>query len=86
MYEDAKQELQRLEEALLAEEEPEMETAEVPAYNSDKTDEDLELFAQEVLDGEKKGMTGLVVLAAALAGAVVVALVVFLLRWKGLIS
>ena len=84
MYEDAKQELQRLEEALLAEEEPAMEAEEIPAYNIDRTDEDLEAFSQEVLDGEKKSMSGLVVLAAALAGAVVVALVVFLLRWKGL--
>lgn len=86
MYEDAKQELQRLEEALLAEDEPELEAEEIPAYNTDKTDTDLEQFAQEVLDGEKKSMTGLVALAAALAGAVVVALVIFLLRWKGLMA
>lgn len=85
MYEDAKQELKRLEEALLAEEEqPAPAQTDFRAYNTDKTDEDMEDFSQRVLDGEKKGMTVLTVLAAALAGAVVAALLFFLIRYRGL--
>ena len=118
MYKDAKEELKRLEEALLEEEvqdeQPQQEDDidalleeakllmkeygdetqvfrwnqeqlqhSVQVYNTDKTDEDLERFAEKVMEDPVRGSKGLTITAIALAAAIVLVLIVWLIRYGG---
>lgn len=119
MYKDTKEELRRLEEALLEEEEMQDEqdlqeddidalleetkrlTEEygdetqvfqweskdwqqaVRVYNTDKSDEDLERYAQKVLEEPTKGIKGLAITAIVLAAAIVAVLIVWFVRYGG---
>ena len=56
------------------------------AYNTDKTDEDMESYSQAVLEPENnKGITGLLILMLALLCGIAVVLGWIFLRVKGLI-
>ena len=119
MHKDTREELKRLEEALLEEEELLDEQAQqeddidalleetkkltqqygdetqvfrwesqdlqqtARVYNTDKTDEDLEQFAQKVMEEPAKGIKGLVITAIALASAIVLVLIVWFIRYGG---
>ena len=117
MYKDAKEELKRLEEALLEEEEDQQAETETDidalleqtkemlgkssdetqvfhwepeelqrsgrVYNTDRTDEDLQQFAEQVRDGGKKSLTGWIVTAAVLAAGIVAVVIWWILRYGG---
>ena len=120
MYKDAKEELKRLEEALLEEEEvqeaqEQQEEDDIDAlleetkrltqehgdetqvfrwneqdllqsarvYNTDKIDEDLNRFAEKVMEEPAKGIKGLTITAIGLAAAVLLVVVVWLIRYGG---
>jgi len=121
MYKDAKEELKRLEEALLEEEEDQQaETAEAAetdidalleqtkemlekssdetqvfhwspeelqrsgrVYNADRTDEDLQQFAEQVRDGGKKSLTGWIITAAVLAAGIAAVVIWWIIRYGG---
>ncbi len=114
MFRDKDEELQRLNEDLLAQEAPEQtdtldeETLDsllkedtqigepeegyanysngYRAYNTDKTDTDLDSFSEAVREpGKDKVLTFLSVLALALAGAIVLVLVFLVLKFRGLL-
>ena len=112
MYKDAREELKRLEEALLEEEEPqeeelqeeteeedvtllledikgflgEDEEATIPhVYNTDRTDTDLDSYSEEVHSGQKQSLTGLVILAVALALGIVAIVVWWVIRYGGVL-
>ena len=121
MFKDKKEELKRLEEALLleaqqeeaeAQQEAELEEAEallddpddfgeidaeayrnyanqygkVKAYNTDRTDAQLEDFSTTVYEGERRNSNlGLLALVAALLVGIVAVLGLFVLRFKGLL-
>ena len=53
------------------------------AYNTDKTDEDLEEFSQQVYSPRKKGLTGLVVTALLLTAAIFAVLCYLVVRFGG---
>ena len=58
----------------------------VRVYNNDKTDKDLDDFSEQVYAGDReKGLTGLVLLAAALLVGIVLTLGWFVLRFKGIL-
>lgn len=116
MFKDAKEELKRLEEALLEEEEDQQADEDVEAlldqakemleqtsdetqvfrwqpeelqrsgrmYNSDRTDEDLQQFSEQVRGGEKKSLTGLIIIAAILAAGIVAVVIWWILRYGGI--
>lgn len=99
MHEDTKQELERLERALLEEETvviprddalldacEEQESENVQIYNTDRTDTDLEEFSDAVMEGESKSLMGLVITAAVLTAAVAGVLIFWLIRYGGLIA
>ena len=101
MPKDTEEELQRLEQWLLSEEEDEEEEApqeqEAPAplstygagckvYNTDHTDEDLEQFSQEVYTAKKDSLTGLALIFILLCAGILCVLAYWLLRWKGVIG
>ncbi len=99
MHEDTKQELERLERALLEEETvviprddalldacEEQESENVQIYNTDRTDTDLEAFSDAVMEGESKSLMGLVITAAVLTAAVAGVLICWLIRYGGLIA
>lgn len=99
MPKDTEEELQRLENWLLAEEEEEAEAPQEqsPAplssygagckmYNSDRTDEDLEVFSEEVFAPKKDSLTGLVLIFIFLCLGILCVLLWWLLRWKGVIG
>ena len=52
-------------------------------YNTDKTDEDLEAFAKQVMEEPVKGIKGLIITAALLASAIVLVLIVWFIRYGG---
>lgn len=54
------------------------------AYNSDKTDEDLECYSETVREPEK-GITGLVITAIALTLGILAVLAWWLLRYRGVL-
>ena len=114
MYKDAEEELKRLEDALLEEEEiqpeedldalleqtkelldepsdetqvfhwqPEEQKKAGRIYNTDKTDEDLELFSEAVRSGEKKSLTGWIITAAALATGIAAVVIWWIVRFGG---
>ena len=103
MYKDAEEELKRLEDALLEEEEiqPEEDLVEPSdetrvfhwqpeelkkagrIYNTDKTDEDLELFSEAVHSGEQKSLTGWIITAVALAAGIVAVVIWWIVRYGG---
>lgn len=100
MYEDAQQELERLEKALLEEEtivipqdDALLETQKtqkrkksVKARNTDKTDTDMEKYAQAVMENKTKGLLGWTITVFALAAAIVAVLIFWLLRYGGMFS
>lgn len=97
MPKDTEKELQRLESWLLAEEEEEAPREPSPApldhygagcniYNSDRTDEDLDAFSEEVFSPQKNNLTGLTLLFVLLCLGIVCVLLWWLLRWKGVIG
>ena len=55
------------------------------AYNSDRTDTDLEEFSEEVWEGKQQGISPLVVLACVLATGVLVTVLYLALRYGGFI-
>ena len=55
-------------------------------YNSDRTDEDLETFSNEILAPKKDRLFGLVLLFMLLCLGIVLILLYWLLRWKGVIG
>ena len=94
---DTEQELQRLESWLLEEEEEESSQEQTPAalssygagckiYNSDRTDEDLEEFSEEVYEPKKDNLTGLALLFILLCLGIICVMLYWLLRWKGVIG
>ena len=113
MLRDRDEELQRLNQDLLAQEEPEQEeildeetldelleedtqiedteayvnySNGYRAYNTDKTDTDLESFSEAVRTPAKdKSLTFLSVLALALTGGIVLVLIYLLLKFRGLL-
>ena len=98
MPRDTEEELQRLESWLLEDEEEETPSEEPsPAplnnfgancriYNSDRTDEDLETFSNEILAPKKDRLFGLVLLFMLLCLSILLVLLYWLLRWKGVIG
>lgn len=95
MPKDTEEELQRLENWLLAEEETSQEQtpaslssygAGCKVYNSDHTDEDLEALSEEVLSPKKDALTGLTLLFILLCLGILCVLFWWLLRWKGVIG
>ena len=100
MFQDKEEELKRLEEALLAEEETEEVQDETmvfqpmaePAgvsprkvYNTDVLDTDLDEFSRRVEKPRGDGLTGLVILAIFLTAGVVCAVIWWVLRLRGTI-
>lgn len=100
MFQDKEEELKRLEEALLAEEETEEVQDETmvfqpvaePAgvsprnvYNTDILDTDLAEFSRRVEKPRGDGLTGLVILAIFLTAGVVCAVIWWVLRLRGII-
>lgn len=105
MYEDAKEELKRLEKALLEEdsrpeepaeeiypeeepEEPEWVQTQVVSlegrvYNTDKTDADMDAYAEDVYSGGRKSVSGLVAVALVLAAAILAVLIFWIVRYGG---
>lgn len=53
------------------------------AYNTDRTDEDLEEFSQQVYSPKKKGLAGLVITALLLTAAIFAVLCYLVLRFGG---
>lgn len=53
------------------------------AYNSDRTDTDLEEFSQDVWEGKRQSISPLVVLACVLATGVLLAVLHLILRYGG---
>ena len=99
MPRDTEQELERLESWLLAEEEEEEEVSQErsPAplssygagckiYNTDRTDEDLDAFSEEVRAPKKDSLTGLTLIFVLLCLGIICVLLWWLLRWKGVIG
>lgn len=99
MPKDTEQELQRLESWLLAEDEKEEDVSQEqePAplsnygagcriYNSDRTDEDLDTFSEEVRAPKKDSLTGLMLIFVLLCLGIMCVLLWWLLRWKGVIG
>lgn len=100
MFQDKEEELKRLEEALLAEEETEdvqdetmvFQAVAEPAgvsprkvYNTDVLDTDLDEFSRRVERPRGDGLTGLVILAIFLTAGVVCAVIWWILRLRGII-
>ncbi len=100
MFQDKEEELKRLEEALLAEEETEdvqdetmvFQAVAEPAgvsprkvYNTDVLDTDLDEFSRRVERPRGDGLTGLVILAIFLTAGVVCAVIWWVLRLRGII-
>ena len=95
MYRDTRKELERLESALLAEEDtPDMPGEDTPArqsfasgykaYNSDKTDEDPEVYSRALLRPQKRGRS-LILLAVFLMLCIGAAAVYWLMRLWGIL-
>lgn len=85
MSRDTQEELKRLDEALQEEVFQQNPTREkIPAYNTDRVDEDLEAFSKAVLHGEKKPLSGLVVAVVLLAVAILGVVAFWLIRYRGL--
>lgn len=102
MFQDEKEELKRIEQALLeqADGEPQEDDCEeedlfeeedpieelyrprnVCVYNSDKSDPELDDYAQQVLEGRRDGVSGLVVTALLLSVGIVGVMAWILLRY-----
>lgn len=98
MPRDTEEELQRLESWLLAEDEEEdasQEQSPAPLhsygagckiYNSDRTDENLEEFSEEVRVPKKDSLTGLTLIFVLLCLGIMCVLLWWLLRWRGVIG
>ena len=84
MCRDAKEELERIEEALQEEKEPVSAEETVAVYNTDKVDADLEEFSQTVMTEKKKGLTGLVVTVIVLMAAILGVIAFWMIRYKSL--
>ena len=87
MFQDKDEELTRLQEALMEaepdeeeweEDEPEYDDC---VYNADRCDEDLEAYAEQVLDETEQGTSGLAIAALLLALGVLGVLLWFLLKY-----
>lgn len=87
MFQDKDEELTRLQEALMEVEPDEEEWEEdVPdyddcVYNADRCDENLEVYAEQVLDETEQGTSGLAITALLLALGVLGVLLWFLLKY-----
>ncbi len=100
MFRDQKEALERLEAALLSQEDPEESrpeeawddtfdeaTPEFDAYNTDVTDEDLEEFSEAVLAPEpERSSLGLIAAVIVLLTAIVCVLVWVVLRYGGFLG
>ena len=101
MPRDTEEELKRLESWLLDEEEEQEDApaleAQAPAplssygagckiYNSDRTDEDPEKISEEILAPKKDRLFGLVLIFILLCLGIMLVLLYWLLRWKGVIG
>ena len=95
MFQDKNEELARLQQALMEVEpdeeeweDTEEEWGDIPnyddrVYNADKCDEDLEDYAQQVLEDRKGGVSGLIITALLLTCGILGVMVWFLLRYWG---
>ena len=102
MFRDRKEELDRLEAALLEsdeeaetltedeefldEEEAEQPLPDFDAYNSDVTDEDLEAYSETVYEGGSRNRLGLLAVALALLSVVLFVLAWWLLKYGGFLG
>ena len=95
MPRDTEEELKRLENWLLEEEEATDEQESTPLhnfdvdckiYNSDRTDEDLEEFSQEILSPKKENLTWLMLIFVLLCLGILCVLLWWLPRWRGMIG
>lgn len=84
MCRDAKEELERIEDALQEEKEPVSAEETVAVYNTDKVDADLEEFSQRVMTEKKKSLTGLVVTVIVLMAAILGVVAFWMIRYKSL--
>lgn len=89
MFQDEKEELERLQKALMEEPEDEEQIEEEfsldyddCAYNADLCDEDLEDYALEVQEEPDRGLTGLALTALLLALGVLGVILWFFLRYR----
>jgi hypothetical protein len=88
MFQDEQEELTRLQEALLEEDEEafeedweEIEDFDDCVYNADRCDEDLDDYAERVLNEEEQGVSGLTITALLLALGVLGVILWFLLKY-----
>ena len=84
MFKDAKEELERLENQLLCEDEAE-DAPVVPCYNTDHTDVDLEALSDELNTPPSRNLTGLAIFFLLVTLAVVILAGCWLLRQRGVL-